>query len=66
MQDFTNKVVVITGGASGIGAAICDVFAREGSKLVIGDIEHSKAETVARNIREKGGQPLDMNCLATR
>jgi len=32
------KVVVVTGGARGIGAAICKILAREGSRVAITDI----------------------------
>lgn len=35
MTDFTNKVVVITGGNSGIGKAIAEKFNREGAHVVI-------------------------------
>jgi alanine dehydrogenase len=35
---MTNKVVVITGGASGMGRATALAFAREGAKVIIGEI----------------------------
>lgn len=34
MKDFENKVVVITGGATGIGKAIADRFGAEGAKVI--------------------------------
>ena len=55
MQDFTGKTVVITGGGSGIGAATCELFASEGSRVVVADIELDKAGTVAGDIVKKGG-----------
>jgi len=36
---FNNKVCIVTGGASGIGKAICHRFAKEGAKVVIIDIQ---------------------------
>ena len=39
MQEFRDKVAVITGGAAGIGLAMAERFAREGMKLVLADVE---------------------------
>ena len=53
---FTGKVVVITGGASGIGRATALAFAREGSSVVIGDIDVAGADHTVRTIRDMGGK----------
>jgi polyisoprenoid-binding protein YceI len=52
---MTGKVVVITGGASGIGRAAALAFAREGARVVIGDVNVSGAESVVATIKNTGG-----------
>jgi NAD(P)-dependent dehydrogenase (short-subunit alcohol dehydrogenase family) len=48
MKEFKDRVAVITGGASGLGRALAERFAREGVKLVLADIdERALAATVA-------------------
>lgn len=47
----TDKVVVVTGGANGIGRALCRRFAAEGAKaVVVADIEHESARRLAAEI----------------
>jgi len=50
MNRLNNKVAIITGGASGIGAATSRLFAREGARVAIWDIDDEGAETVASEI----------------
>ncbi|RSZ65558.1 SDR family oxidoreductase [Corynebacterium hylobatis] len=52
--DFTDKIVVITGGATGIGRATAVEFAKAGAAVVVGDIDDRAAETV-QIITEAGG-----------
>ena len=56
MQDFSGKVAVVTGGASGIGRAMADRFAAAGMKLVLADIERAPLEAAAKEIREGGAE----------
>ena len=46
-----NKVAVISGGARGIGASITGLFAREGAKVVIGDILEEEGRQTETQIR---------------
>jgi len=47
---FEGKVVVVTGGASGIGAATCRAFSREGARVAVVDINGEGAEDVAASL----------------
>ena len=47
---MTDKVAIITGGASGIGRACCLRFAEEGAKIVVADINLERASAVADEI----------------
>ncbi|MEO1163640.1 MAG: SDR family oxidoreductase [Chloroflexota bacterium] len=53
-----NKVVVITGGTSGIGEAAVHLFAQEGARVVIADVDSraSKGEAIAEQIRYQRGE----------
>jgi NAD(P)-dependent dehydrogenase (short-subunit alcohol dehydrogenase family) len=57
LLDFTGKVVLVTGGATGIGRATSMAFARQGATVVIGDVGDRAAETV-RFIEDAGGTGL--------
>jgi NAD(P)-dependent dehydrogenase (short-subunit alcohol dehydrogenase family) len=52
------KVAVVTGAASGIGRALAELFAREGSAVVVADHDTDHAEEVAAAVREGGGAAL--------
>jgi NAD(P)-dependent dehydrogenase (short-subunit alcohol dehydrogenase family) len=53
-----NKVALVTGGGSGIGRAVALVWAREGAKVVVSDINPLQGEETAEMVRATGGQAL--------
>ncbi len=54
MDDFSGKVAVVTGGASGIGKALVRALLREGSRVVIGDVEQSALEAAVDELKGEG------------
>ena len=61
---LTGKVAIVTGGASGIGAETARVFAAEGARVVVCDVNGALGQAVVDDIGESGGEaiyrPLDV------
>jgi NAD(P)-dependent dehydrogenase (short-subunit alcohol dehydrogenase family) len=55
---LNEKVVVITGAAQGIGRGCAQMAAREGARVVIGDIQQEAGEATAAAIRAAGGKAV--------
>ena len=51
---FVNKVVIVTGAASGIGLATATRFAQEGARVVIADLHLDQAQTAAEKLKQVG------------
>ncbi|MHB9037804.1 MAG: sorbitol-6-phosphate dehydrogenase [Armatimonadota bacterium] len=63
---FKDKVVLVTGGAQGLGEAICKRFAGEGATLIVADINEDGAKVTAENIaREFGTKTLGVRMNVT-
>src|SRR5262249_19821525 len=55
---LADKVAVITGAASGIGKEIALLFAREGARIAIADLDQGAAEATAREIDASGKRAI--------
>ena len=58
MNRVDNKVVLITGGGSGIGQSSCELLAKAGAKIVVSDINLSSANETAKTIVDAGGEAI--------
>lgn len=62
MQDFKDKVVVITGGATGIGLSFAKRFAGEGAKLVIAGRRQDKLDAAVAALEDLGAEAAAQQC----
>ena len=64
-MDFKNKVVVVTGGASGIGLACCREFARRNASIAVVDLNEKAGRNAVKELRQFGGKveffPFDVS-----
>jgi NAD(P)-dependent dehydrogenase (short-subunit alcohol dehydrogenase family) len=58
MIELAGRVAVVTGGASGIGRAMAELFARERAKVVLADIDQHALAAVVQSIKARGGDAL--------
>jgi 3alpha(or 20beta)-hydroxysteroid dehydrogenase len=58
MGKLDGKVALISGGARGQGAAEAETFAREGAKVVFGDVRDAEGQKVEAGIRDAGGDAV--------
>lgn len=56
MDVFKDKVVIMTGGASGIGKTVVEELGRRGATVIVSDINESGAHEVAESINKAGGR----------
>lgn len=58
MSLLQNKVAIITGGGSGIGEAIAILYAQEGAKVIVTDVQEADGKTVVDKINAAGGEAI--------
>src|SRR6185437_14493086 len=56
MERLKDKVAIVTGAANGIGQAISRLFAEEGARVFVTDIDDENGRKAVAQIREEGGE----------
>lgn len=62
MQDLKGKVAVVTGGASGIGRGMGEIFLERGMKVVLADVESKSLVATVDQLRASGGEVVGVEC----
>ncbi len=60
--DFSNKVVLITGGASGLGLACAQAFCSQGAKVAIADLSQEAIDKAVDTLRQLNGEVIGLVC----
>jgi NAD(P)-dependent dehydrogenase (short-subunit alcohol dehydrogenase family) len=58
MKSLENKVAIVTGSGSGIGKAICLLYAKEGAKIAVSDISEKAGNETVSEIKDAGGKAI--------
>jgi NADP-dependent 3-hydroxy acid dehydrogenase YdfG len=56
MNNVKGKVILVTGGGQGLGAAICRTMAEDGAKVIAVDVNENKLQNVVKEITDSGGE----------
>ena len=62
VQRLAGKVAIITGGGDGIGKGICELFAEEGARLAVIDMNDQTGSATVEQIRKAGGEAPFFHC----
>ena len=55
IRRLEDKICIITGAASGIGEATAQLFAKEGARVIVADVQENKGVAVAKGITDEEG-----------
>jgi NAD(P)-dependent dehydrogenase (short-subunit alcohol dehydrogenase family) len=66
MRDFDGKTAVVTGGASGVGRALCDLFSSIGMRVVVSDINQAALDRYVAELREQGRTAIGVQTDVTK
>src|SRR5258708_2185883 len=62
MREFNGRTAFVTGGASGIGLALGQAFAKEGMKVMLADVETGALEQAVAGLRDAGADVRGIHC----
>jgi 3-oxoacyl-[acyl-carrier protein] reductase len=61
-MDFKGQVAIVTGGARGIGKAICEAFAKKGANVAVVDLMYDEAVKTAEELKTMGVEAIPIKC----
>ncbi len=65
MGRLAGKRAVVTGAGRGLGASVAELFAREGARVVVSDVDATSAHGTARRIVDAGGEAVGLHADVT-
>lgn len=65
MQDFNNKVAVITGGSSGVGRSLAFALGQRGAKIAVGDVDKAAMEQLRADLEAESIEAIVAHCDVT-
>ncbi|WP_152900238.1 SDR family NAD(P)-dependent oxidoreductase, partial [Achromobacter xylosoxidans] len=57
-DSLKGRVVLVTGGGSGLGQALCSMLAGEGARVAVADIDERRARQLAERLQAEGGDVM--------